>query len=360
MTRDALAPGSTIGILGGGQLGRMIAIAGAEMGYRAHIFCQSGDDPAVQVAAAATVAPFEDAEALKAFASACDAVTLEFENIPITAVDTVAAIAPMRPGRKSLEIAQDRLIEKDFVVGQGIATAAYRPVAGPADIAAAIEDLTGPAIVKTRRLGYDGKGQVRVETAAQAAAAWEALAGRDAIAEEVVDFKCEISVIVARGLLGETAAYVPVENRHVDGILDISFAPAPIGADTRRQACDIATRLIVALDITGLLAVEMFVTQDGRLLVNEIAPRPHNSGHWTIDACAVSQFEQLVRAVAGLALGDPERHSDAEMKNLIGDDVGRWKELASEPGACLHLYGKKETRPGRKMGHVTYLHGKTA
>ncbi|MCZ6765155.1 MAG: 5-(carboxyamino)imidazole ribonucleotide synthase [Alphaproteobacteria bacterium] len=357
MTVGALAPGSVIGILGGGQLGRMTAIAAAELGYRAHIYCQAGDDPAAQVATA-TVAGYDDQTALTGFARACDAVTLEFENIPLVAVKTVAAVAPMRPGAKALGIAQDRLAEKDFVAGLGIATAAYRALAGPQDLKAARADL-GPIIAKKRRLGYDGKGQVRIDDADIPAEAWAALGARPAIAEAVVDFAVEISVIAARGLDGATATYVPVENRHVDGILATTIAPAAIDLLTADAAREIALRLIEALDIVGLLAVEMFVTTTGDLLVNEIAPRPHNSGHWTLDACAVSQFEQLVRAVAGLPLGDPARHSDAEMHNLIGDTVDRWPELAADSRARLHLYGKTETRPGRKMGHVTYLRPRT-
>ena len=353
-----LAPGATIGILGGGQLGRMTAQAAARLGYRSHIFCQHDDDPAAQVAVAATVAAYDDEAALRNFAGACDAVTLEFENIPLAAVETVASVAPMRPGVKALEVAQDRLVEKDFIAGLGVGTAPYRGVASAGELAAAQADLDADIICKTRRLGYDGKGQAVLARGRAATEIWPEFDGRPAIAEAKIDFACEISVIAARGLDGATATYVPVENRHVDGILDRTIAPAELKFLIRAEAQTIAEHIAEALDLVGLLAVEMFVTRDQRLLVNEIAPRPHNSGHWTIDACAVSQFEQLVRAVAGLPLGDPERHSDAEMENLIGDDVARWPELIARPGACVHLYGKAETRPGRKMGHVTYLRGR--
>lgn len=352
---STVAPGGTIGILGGGQLGRMIAIAATQLGFRTHVFCHAVDDPAAQVAAAVTIAGFDDTAALNKFAQDCDAVTLEFENIPIRAIDQIASVKPMRPSSRALEVAQDRVTEKEFVTQAGIQTAAYQPVDNAAELEAAFRDLGERIVVKTRRLGYDGKGQVWITHADEVADAWAALGGVPSIAEVAVNFTTEISVISARGADGVMATYVPVENRHVNGILDRTFAPAPIQRQVADRAVAIAETLAVELDIVGLLAVEMFVTGDNRLLVNEIAPRPHNSGHWTIDACAVDQFEQLVRAAAGWPLGDPSRHSDAEMHNLIGADVERWADLVSEPRACLHLYGKKEIRAGRKMGHVTYL-----
>jgi 5-(carboxyamino)imidazole ribonucleotide synthase len=246
------------------------------------------------------------------------------------------------------------LLEKRFALDNDVATADFAPVDGVADLEAAFGRLGGPLIVKTRRFGYDGKGQVRVE-GAEAAAAIEALAGAPAIAERVVDFEREISVLVARGVDGTTATYDPVENRHENHILRTTVAPADIPAALADEAREIGRRLATALDLVGLLAIELFVARDGRLLFNEMAPRPHNSGHWTIDACAVSQFEMLVRAVCGLPLGSPERHSDAEMTNLLGDEAADWPRLLAEPNACLHLYGKAEARPGRKMGHVTRL-----
>ncbi len=352
---SALRPGGTIGVLGGGQLGRMIAISAAQLGYRTHIFCQHEDDPAAQVAGIVTIAPYDDKGAIDRFAQNCDVVTLEFENIPTWVVNQIAQIRPMRPGSRVLEVAQDRVREKDFINWLDIETAAYRSVDSKAELHAAHLALGGRMVVKTRRLGYDGKGQKWIEHSGEISEAWKQLAGAPSIAEAAVDFTAEISVIAARGIDGAVAAYVPVENRHIDGILDRTIAPALIDDTLADKAVAIAEKIVTALDLVGVLAVEMFVTEGGRLLVNEIAPRPHNSGHWTIDACAVSQFEQVVRAVAGLPLGNPARHSDADMRNLIGGDADKWAEFVSEPGACLHLYGKNETRPGRKMGHVTYL-----
>lgn len=354
-----MKPGATIGIFGGGQLGRMIALAAARLGYRCHIYCPESDSPAAHVSDAATVAAYDDEAALIAFADAVDVVTLEFENVPLVAVETVNARVPVRPGARALEVAQDRIREKDFLNGLGIPTTDYGAASGPQDVARHVTEIGRPCVLKTTRLGYDGKGQVRIDDPSQAEAAWAAMAGTvgtvEGIVEGFVEFTSEISVIVARGPDGETAAYVPVENRHVDHILDTTIVPAPIAREVAEKARAIAKRAIEGLDLVGLLAVEMFVTGDGRVLVNELAPRPHNSGHWTIDACATSQFEQAVRAVCGLPLGAPERHSDAEMKNLLGNEVNRWPDLLAEPGACLHLYGKADARPGRKMGHVTRL-----
>jgi 5-(carboxyamino)imidazole ribonucleotide synthase len=360
--RDApalLPPGATIGILGGGQLGRMTAAAAAQLGYRCHIFCQSADEPAAQIAHQATVAAFDDTAALDAFAAAVDVVTLEFENIPLASVEYLEARVAVRPNSKALAVAQDRVKEKDFVTASGIATAPYRAISNSAELAAATADLGTPAVLKTARLGYDGKGQVRIDQDTDPDRAWaESGAGPatgGAIVEGFVDFEREISVIAARGQDGAVASYVPVENRHAQHILDQTIVPAPIPGDVAAAATDIAHRLAEALDLVGLLAVEMFVSRDGAVLVNEIAPRPHNSGHWTIDACAVSQFEMLVRAICGLPLGSTERDADATMKNLIGDAIDGWRDYLADPAARLHLYGKAETRPGRKMGHVTWL-----
>ncbi len=350
-----IPPGATLGILGGGQLGRMTALAAAAMGYRCHIFCQDEDAPAAQVSAAATVAPFDDPAALDEFAAAVSVVTAEFENVPAAALARISRLKPVRPGLRAQEIAQDRLLEKDFVGAQGIETVAYHAVDSVEDFAAATELVRFPAILKTRRDGYDGKGQIALADAAGAPAAWQALGGVPAILETRIDFDFELSVIVARSADGEMAAYDPARNSHGDGILLDSTVPAGISGDMARRAIAIAESLAGALDLVGLLAVEIFATKDGGLLVNEFAPRPHNSGHWTIDACQVSQFQQLVRAICGLPLGDPARQCDAVMRNLIGGDVERWPAEIADPRACLHIYGKDEARPGRKMGHVTVL-----
>ncbi len=357
--RQPVPPGATIGILGGGQLGRMIALAAARLGYRCHIYCPETDSPAALVSAAATVAAYDDQPALERFAAAVDVVTLEFENVPLAAVEVLGAVVPVRPGARALEVAQDRLVEKDFLRAIDVPTTDYRRAENADDVAAAVAELGTPCVLKTTRLGYDGKGQVRIESADAAAAAWAEMGGQTGIVEAFVDFDREISVIVARGYDGEVAPYCPVENRHVNHILDTTIAPAAISETVARHAVDLATRTAEALELVGLLAVEMFVARDGSLLVNEIAPRPHNSGHWTIDACLTSQFEQAVRAACGLPLGSVERHSDAEMKNLLGDAVDGWPDLLADPYAKLHLYGKTEARPGRKMGHVTWLKPRT-
>ncbi len=350
-----IPPGATVGILGGGQLGRMIALAAARLGYRAHVFCPERAAPALQVAAAATVADYGDGAALDRFADAVDVATLEFENIPLAAVERVAARAPMRPGARALAAAQDRLAEKDLMARLGVATAAFAPVDGPESLADARTRLGGDCILKTVRMGYDGKGQTRVGAYTDPDSAWRAVGGAPAILEARVDFVCEVSVVLARGLDRRIVAYDPVENRHVDGILHTTVAPARIDPAVAAAAHDAAARIAEALDVVGLLAVEMFVTRDGRVLVNEIAPRPHNSGHWTIDACVTSQFEQAVRAVCGLPLGAAHRLADAVMHNLLGRSVEEWRRWLADPDAKLHIYGKAEPRPGRKMGHVTQL-----
>lgn len=354
-----ITPGATIGILGGGQLGRMTALAAANLGYRCHIFCQSADEPAAQITSRTTLAAFDDTAALDAFAADIDVATLEFENVPIATLERIANHVPVHPAPSVQAVAQNRLREKTFANELGIATAPFRAVADAAELAAAIADIGAPAVLKTVRFGYDGKGQVGIDADTDPAAAWaDSGAGPDTdggILEGFVDFDLEISVIVARAANGQTAAFVPVENRHRNHILDETIVPAPIADATADKARDIATRLCEGLGVVGLLAVEMFVTVSGDVLVNEVAPRPHNSGHWSIDAGRTSQYEQLVRAICGLPLGDPTRRCDAVMKNLIGDDVERWREIIADPQARLHLYGKTETRPGRKMGHVTRL-----
>jgi 5-(carboxyamino)imidazole ribonucleotide synthase len=351
-----LPPGSTIGILGNGQLGRMTALAAARLGFRTHCFGPEKDSPAEQVCTQATVADYRDVKALTKFFKACDVVTYEFENIPVEGVAAVAKAkhAPLYPSAKVLATCQDRLLEKAFLNRIGIATAPWMKVAKPRDLVRALETLGRPSVLKTARMGYDGKGQIKIGPRTSADEAFAVLKGIDGILEGFVDFRCEISVVVARGVSG-AACYVPVENRHKHHILDVTVAPAGISAALKREAEAMALHIAGKLDLIGVLAVEMFVTRDGRLLVNELAPRPHNSGHWTIDACPASQFDQLARAVAGLPLGDASRHSDAMMKNLIGSDVDAVPKLLADKRAILHLYGKAEARAGRKMGHVTYL-----
>jgi 5-(carboxyamino)imidazole ribonucleotide synthase len=350
-----LPPGSTIGILGGGQLGRMTAMAAARLGYRTHVFATEHNSPAAQVSAAATIAPFGDAAAVARFAAAIDVATFEFENIPAAAVRRLAAKRPVSPRPEILEITQDRLREKNFLREIGVATTDFREIPGPEALAQAVQEIGTPAVLKTVRLGYDGKGQVLIASDTRSEDAWHRMGGTVGILEGFVDFRCEISVVLARAADGAVAIYPPVENRHVNHILDTTIAPATLPPETAAEAEKIARHIAERLDLVGVLAVEMFVTKSGALLVNELAPRPHNSGHWTIDACMTSQFEQLVRAICGLPLGSTERHVDAVMQNLIGRDVERWREAVADPQAKLHLYGKSRVRPGRKMGHVTRL-----
>ncbi|MFP4274511.1 MAG: 5-(carboxyamino)imidazole ribonucleotide synthase [Paracoccaceae bacterium] len=351
---EPLAPGSVIGILGGGQLGRMLSVAAARLGYRCHVYEPGAAPPAGDVAHAVTTAPYEDAAALAAFARAVDVVTYEFENVPTAALDLIEAHCPIRPGREALRISQDRLTEKDFLSGLGLATAPFAPVETAAELEAALARIGMPAILKTRRFGYDGKGQARIARPEEAAGALAALQGAPAILEGFVSFSHEVSVIAARGISGEVSAYDPGENLHEGGILRRTTVPARLSAAQRTDAVLLAGRILNALDYVGVLGVELFVTPGG-LVVNEIAPRVHNSGHWTQNGCAVDQFEQHVRAVAGWPLGDGGRHADVVMENLIGDDVARVPQIAAEPGAALHLYGKAEARPGRKMGHVNRI-----
>jgi 5-(carboxyamino)imidazole ribonucleotide synthase len=333
----------------------MTALAAARLGYRCHVFADEPDSPAAQVCGAVTVAEFSDREALERFAGAVDIATFEFENIPAGAVRRVAASKPVLPRPEILEIAQDRLREKDFLRSIGVETTAYRAIFDPTALLRAMRDFGYPAVLKTVRLGYDGKGQVTLTPEIEAEEAWRRMGGEIGILERFVDFSCEVSVIVARGANGAWATYPPVENQHVNHVLETTIAPARLRADTTMRAEAIARHVAEKLDLLGVLAVEMFVTRAGDLLVNEIAPRPHNSGHWTIDACYTSQFEQLVRAICGLPLGSVEHHSDAVMKNLLGSDVAEWRDALNDPLAKLHLYGKTEIQPGRKMGHVTRL-----
>jgi 5-(carboxyamino)imidazole ribonucleotide synthase len=353
---SALPPGAVIGMIGGGQLGRMSAMAAARLGFCAHIFTPERHSPASQVAAATTLADYDDEAALRRFAAAVDVVTFEFENIPAESLALLTSLKPVRPGADILRISQDRLQEKQFLNDAGVATAVWAAVHDEAGLAAAIAGIGLPAVLKTTRLGYDGKGQAMVRTAEDAQAAFSALAPKPLVLEGLVDFAAEISVLVARGLDGAVVAFDPVENRHKHHILDLTLAPAPLPLAVLAAADGIARLVAERLELVGLLAVEMFVTADGGLLVNEIAPRPHNSGHWTIDACPASQFELHIRAVAGLPLPPAVRHSDAVMKNLVGpEDMALWPAILATPGLIPHHYGKAEARPGRKMGHYTAL-----
>jgi 5-(carboxyamino)imidazole ribonucleotide synthase len=352
----ALPLGATIGIVGGGQLGRMSAMAAARLGYRCHILTPEPESPASQVSAATTLGGYDDLDTLRRFAGAVDVVTFEFENVSAAGLDLLASLKPVHPSPSVLRISQDRAAEKGFVNGAGLPTAGWMKVDTREDLFAAVNLLGLPAVLKTTRLGYDGRGQAILRTPADLDAAWDRLAPKPLILEAFVDFACEISVIVARGADGQVVAFDPVENRHANHVLKLTLAPAPFAPDILESANNIATELALATNLVGLLAVEMFVDRDGRVLVNEIAPRPHNSGHWTIEACPVSQFEMHIRAIAGLPLPPATRHADAVMKNLIGpDDLALWPEILAIPGLIPHHYGKAEARPGRKMGHVTRL-----
>ncbi|MGP3722311.1 5-(carboxyamino)imidazole ribonucleotide synthase [Cereibacter sphaeroides] len=351
---DRLPPGSTIGILGGGQLGRMLSVAAARLGFRTHIFEPSANPPAADVAHAVTTAPYEDEAALRAFAASVDVITYEFENIPTSALDLLEALKPLHPNRRALAVSQDRLEEKGFLTGLGLAVAPYRPVGSREDLEAAIHGIGTPAILKTTRLGYDGKGQARLMEPDDAAEAFAAMNGQPAVLEGFVRFTHEVSVIAARGRDGSVAVYEPGENVHLSGILHTTTVPARLTASQRTDAVLLAGRILNALDYVGVMGVELFVTPEA-LLVNEIAPRVHNSGHWTQNGCAVDQFEQHIRAITGWPLGDGSRFADVEMENLIGHDVARVPALALEKHTAIHLYGKAEARPGRKMGHVNRI-----
>jgi 5-(carboxyamino)imidazole ribonucleotide synthase len=350
-----LEPGKTIGILGDGQLGRMMAIAAAEMGYKTHIFGQDPNSPAAQVSTATTIAAYTDKDALARFSEEVDVVTLEFENIPTETLDFLEPLVPVRPGKMVLEITQDRHLEKSFLNSLGAPTAPFANVESLEELRAAVERIGTPSILKTRRFGYDGKGQFKLNDATDIDQAWEAVGKNPSILEGFVPFELEISVIAARDINGNVSSYIPVENCHKNHILDVTLAPANVLQVVADHALQLSRTIAEQIGLIGLIAVEMFVTSDGEVLVNEIAPRPHNSGHWTIEGCAVSQFHQSIRAAAGLPLGSPERHSNAVMRNLIGDDVDHWQDILSHPEMNLHLYGKAEARAGRKMGHVTRL-----
>ena len=349
-----LPPGSTIGILGGGQLGRMLSVAASRLGFKTHIYEPGPNPPAADVAHALTTAPYDDPAALAAFAQSVEVITYEFENIPTAALDVLEAQKPIRPNREALAISQDRLKEKAYLTKLGLTCAPYAMVNSLDDLRAAIAKIGTPAILKTTQLGYDGKGQARLMTAADVPGAWDTMQGAPSVLEGFIDFTHEISVIAARAADGAVACYDPGENVHRAGILHSTTVPARLTANQRTDAVLIAARILTALDYIGVLGVELFVTPAG-LIVNEIAPRVHNSGHWTQNGCAVDQFEQHIRAIAGWPLGDGARHSDVVMENLIGDDISRVSGLATEPHAALHLYGKADAKPGRKMGHVNRI-----
>jgi 5-(carboxyamino)imidazole ribonucleotide synthase len=355
MSRQVLAPGATIGILGGGQLARMLALAAAPLGLKCHIFAPEADSPAFQVAAAHTLGRYDDEDALRRFAASVDAVTYEFENVPVACVTFLEALVPVRPGSKALGVAQDRLQEKALARQLGAMTADYSAVQTLADLQAAVARQGAPGILKTTRMGYDGKGQAKILSAADCASAHAAMNGQMAIYESFVHFDCEVSVLVARGLDGAVACFDVTENEHRNHILHTSTVPAAIAPELAAEAVFVAQRLAGALDYVGVMGVEFFIGGDV-VYVNEIAPRVHNSGHWTQNACVVSQFEQHMRAVAGWPLGSTRRHSDVVMTNLLGDEAHGWQALAAEPGTALHLYGKAEARAGRKMGHINRIH----
>ena len=346
-------PGGTIGIIGGGQLGRMLALAAARLGLKTAIYNDSADAPAFQVTQHSVAAPYEDLDRLADFADACDVVTFEFENLPAHAIAHLAEHVPVRPGAHALATTQDRLTEKSFVEQLGLKTAPFVGVSSASEAREAFAGLNGKAILKTRRLGYDGKGQVKVLSADEAAKAFDSFKGAPSILEGFVDFSYEASVVAARGADGAFAAYDPPENEHENHILRRSTVPSRLTPTQVEEAKALAKKIGDSLEYVGVFAVELFVGRTGELLVNEIAPRVHNSGHWTIEACQCSQFEQHIRAVAGWPLGDPGRHADAVMENIIGDEARAWEALAK--AGALHLYGKKEARLGRKMGHLTRL-----
>jgi 5-(carboxyamino)imidazole ribonucleotide synthase len=354
-----ILPGATVGVLGGGQLGRMFAIAARRMGYRVHTFSPEPDSPTGQLSDRAVVAGFDNLDAVCDFARQVDVVTFEFENVASAATEAAAQFAPVRPAGSVLHTTQNRLREKRFLVGAGFPVAPFREVDSAVALRAALRDLGTPAILKTVGWGYDGKGQIRLESNTDPDTAWEKLSAGQAILEAFIDFTCEISVVAARGSDGAFAAFDVVENRHRHHILDLSSSPAAVPPALARQAIELARGVLTTLEVVGVLCVELFVDQKGELLVNELAPRPHNSGHLTFDACVTSQFEQQLRAVCDLPLGSTELLRPAAMANLLGDlwqdGEPDWVAACRDPVVKLHLYGKRQARPGRKMGHLTAL-----
>lgn len=349
-----LKTGATIGILGGGQLGRMLSVAASRLGFNCHIFEPGANPPAGDVAAKVTTASYDDLAALTAFAATVDVITYEFENIPTEALDHLEALRPIRPGREALRVSQDRITEKDFLNKLGLKTAPYAAVQTSEEMADAMESIGAPSILKTRRFGYDGKGQTRIMAPEDAQKALTDMADAPSVLEGFIDFSHEVSVIGARSIDGQVSCFDPGENVHLDGILHTTSVPARLTASQRMDAVLLTANILNALEYVGVMGVELFVTKQG-LIVNEIAPRVHNSGHWTQDGCVIDQFEQHIRAVVGWPLGDGTRHADVEMLNLIGDDMDKVAQIASEGNAALHLYGKTEVKAGRKMGHVNRL-----
>jgi len=353
-----LVQGSTIGILGGGQLGRMLSVAASRLGFKCHIFEPGEHSPASQVADMVTTASYDDIDALTAFANSVDVITYEFENIPTGALDTLEAIRPVMPNRRALATSQDRITEKDFLVGLGLTVAPYANVETADNLTRAVAQIGTPSILKTRRFGYDGKGQARLSTDADASSGWDSLGNTPCVLEGFVNFSHEVSVIGARSQDGQVVCYDPGENVHRDGILHTTTLPANLSVAQRTDAVIATGKILNALDYVGVIGVEFFVTPDG-LLINEIAPRVHNSGHWTQNGCVIDQFEQHIRAVAGWPLGDGARHSNVVMTNLIGDEVLDTNTLSQDANIGLHLYGKADAKPGRKMGHVNKITGPT-
>jgi 5-(carboxyamino)imidazole ribonucleotide synthase len=351
-----LPSGATIGILGGGQLGRMLSVAASRLGFKTCVFEPGGDCPASHVANAHVQAGYDDVEALKTFAQSVDVVTYEFENVPTSALDLIESIVPIRPNRKALAVSQDRLAEKAFLSGLGLTVAPFAAVDDAVDLAEAMAEIGTPAILKTRRFGYDGKGQARIMSPDDAPQALADMAGASAVLEGFVSFTHEVSVIAARGQAGDISCFDPGENVHTNGILHTTTVPARLSPAQRTDAVLLAAKILNALDYVGVMGVELFVTPQG-LVVNEVAPRVHNSGHWTQNGCVIDQFEQHIRAVVGWPLGDGTRHSNVEMLNLIGDDVDRMPEFAKNSAVAIHLYGKADAKPGRKMGHVNTVLG---
>jgi 5-(carboxyamino)imidazole ribonucleotide synthase len=356
---SVIAPGSTVGVLGGGQLGRMFAMAARRLGYRVHTLAPEHDTPTGQIADVEINAPYDDLDAVRRFAQGVDVVTFEFENVSAAAAETAEAHAIVRPSGRALAIAQHRLREKTFLTDHGIPVTPFAPIRTTMDLSSSATAVGCPAVLKTAAFGYDGKGQVAVKDAGDLAAAWDALDRREAILEAFIDLQCEISVIGARGVGGEWSSFGPIENAHRHHILDVSVAPASVPGSIAAQAIEITRAVMEALEFIGLLCVEFFVARDGRLMVNELAPRPHNSGHLTFDACRTSQFEQQLRAICGLPLGSTEMLQPAAMANLLGDvwtkGEPNWAAALAYPDVKLHLYGKSLPRPGRKMGHLTVL-----
>jgi 5-(carboxyamino)imidazole ribonucleotide synthase len=355
---DALRPGAVIGIVGGGQLGRMLSIAAANLGFRTHIYCPDADSPAFDVAYQHTVAAYDDYEALLRFVASVDVVTYEFENVPHRAAQVIANERPLFPDAEALATTQDRYTEKSFLRDLGIPLADFARVDSIADLEEAVATLGRPSVLKTRRFGYDGKGQVMIRTETDLTQAFQSLLQQPSVLEAFVPFEREVSVVAARSRGGQFAAFDVTENRHENHVLRTSTVPANLSASASKEALAIARKVADALNYVGVIGVEMFVVKDGgkdRILVNELAPRVHNSGHWTQDCAVTSQFEQHIRAIAGWPLGSPARLGRAEMTNLLGEEALDWRKIAAEPGAHLHLYGKAQVKRGRKMGHVNRL-----